>query len=118
MIERCYFHCRLGFPSTIWQLCEIATSVVQKRSPDEKLGQRWEKAFKKKHLEVKTRFSKLIDFIRNIRGNDIDLMNHFFNKILYIIPIFYFIVYFIYLFIYLLYCLFIYPSSLFVYLIN
>jgi len=78
-------------------LREIATSVVQKRNPDEKLGERWEKPFKKRHPEVKTCFSKQIDFIRNIRGNDIDLMNHFFNEVLYIIPIFYFIVYFIYL---------------------
>ena len=103
-----------GFPTTIWQLREIATSVVQKRSPDEKLGQRWEKAFKKRHPEVKTRFSKEIDFIRNIRGNDIDLMNHFFNEVLYIIPIFYFIVYFIYLFIYYIVYLFILLLYLFI----
>jgi len=97
VIERCYFRCRLGFPPTIWQLHEIATTVVQKRNPGEKLGERWEKSFKKRHPEVKTHFSKQIDFIRNICGNDIDLMNHFFNEVLYIIPIFYFIVYLIYL---------------------
>jgi len=81
VIERCYFRCRLGFPPTTWQLREIATSVVQKRNPEAKLGQSWEKSFKKRHPEVKTRFSKQIDFIRNIRGNDIDLMNYFFNEV-------------------------------------
>ncbi|RPA90591.1 hypothetical protein L873DRAFT_1570083, partial [Choiromyces venosus 120613-1] len=62
VIERCYFRCRLGFPPTIWQLREIATSVVQKRNPDEVLGKRWEAAFKKRHPEVRTRFSKQLDF--------------------------------------------------------
>ena len=63
---------------------------------------------------MKTRFSKQIDFIRNIHRNDIDLMNHFFNRVLYIIPIFYFIVYFIYLFIYLFILLFFYLSFFFI----
>ena len=81
VIKRCYFHYRLGFPPTIWQLREIATSVVQKRNPKAKLGQSWENSFKKRHPELKTRFSKQIDVIRNIRGNDIYLINHFFNEV-------------------------------------
>ncbi|PUU73046.1 hypothetical protein B9Z19DRAFT_1069297 [Tuber borchii] len=54
VIDRCYFSCRLGFPSTIWQLREIATSVVQKRNPHEELGKRWEEAFKKRHPELES----------------------------------------------------------------
>jgi len=38
--DRCYFHCRLEFPPTIWQLCEMATTMVQKRIPNKKLGKR------------------------------------------------------------------------------
>ena len=61
---------------------------------------------------MKKRFSKQIDFIRNIRGNDIDLMNHFFNKILYIIPILFNLLFI--LFIYLFIILFIYLSFFFI----
>jgi len=81
VVERCYFRCRLGFPPTIWQLREIATCIVQKRDPGIVLGKRWEQAFKKRHEDVKTKFSKQLDFIRNIRGNDIQLMNSFFNEV-------------------------------------
>ncbi|RPA90597.1 hypothetical protein L873DRAFT_1848733 [Choiromyces venosus 120613-1] len=28
VLEHCYFRCRLGFPPTIWQLREIATSII------------------------------------------------------------------------------------------
>jgi len=38
VVEHCYFHCRLGFPPTIWQFYEIATAVVRKRNPNEVLG--------------------------------------------------------------------------------
>jgi len=67
----------------IWQLCGIATSIVQKRIPNEKLGKRWEVRFKKRHPEVKTRFSKQLDFIRNLRGNDIQLIHHIFDEVSY-----------------------------------
>jgi len=83
VLDRCYFHYRLGFPPTVGQLREIATSIVQKRIPNEKLGKRWEARFNKRHPEVKTRFSKQLDFIRNLRGNDIQLMHHFFDEVLY-----------------------------------
>jgi len=117
VIDRCYFRCRLGFPPTVWQLREIATSVVRKRNPLETLGKWWEEAFKKRHPEVKSRFSKQLDFIQNIRGNDPQLMNHFFDEVsLYL---FHFISFSCFLFIsyivYFLYCLFL-VFYLFIYL--
>ncbi|RPA98203.1 hypothetical protein L873DRAFT_1688602, partial [Choiromyces venosus 120613-1] len=53
----------LGFPPTIWQFREIATAIVWKRNSHDILGQRWEKGFQKQHPEVKSRFSKQLDFI-------------------------------------------------------
>ena len=83
VLDQCYFCCRLGFPPTIGQLRKIATSIVQKRILNKKLGKRWEARFKKRHPEVKTRFSKQLDFIRNLRGNNIQLMHHFFDEVSY-----------------------------------
>ena len=42
VVDRCYFCCRLEFPPTIWQFRQIATTVLQKRNPNEVLGKRWE----------------------------------------------------------------------------
>ena len=81
VLERCYFRCRLGFPPTIWQWKEIAHSIVRKRNPTEILGQSWEKNFKKRHPEVKSRFCTQLDFVRNTQGNDLELMTKIFDQV-------------------------------------
>ncbi|PWW76200.1 hypothetical protein C7212DRAFT_189609 [Tuber magnatum] len=43
--DHCYFRCRLGFPATIWQLQDIAVSVVQKRNQSDTSGRQWEIGF-------------------------------------------------------------------------
>ncbi|RPB04708.1 hypothetical protein L873DRAFT_1799104 [Choiromyces venosus 120613-1] len=63
VLEYCYFCYHLGFPSIIWQLREIATSIIQKRNPQETLRKIWEEAFKRRHPEAKTGLSKQLDFI-------------------------------------------------------
>ncbi|RPA92497.1 hypothetical protein L873DRAFT_1817577 [Choiromyces venosus 120613-1] len=63
VLKHCYFYYHLGFPPIIWQLHANGTSIVQKRNPKETLGKRWEEAFKRRHPEVKTSFSKQLDFI-------------------------------------------------------
>jgi len=84
VVDRCYFRYRLGFPATIWQLCDIALSILRKRKPEEKIGKRWEVGFRRRHPEMKFRFSKQLDFVRKLRGNDIGLINHFFDEVMYI----------------------------------
>ena len=87
-VDRCYFRCRLEFPATIWQVCDIALSILQKRKPEETLGKWWEVGFVRRHPDVKSRFSKQLDFIRNLRGNNVELINHFFNEVLCLYSVF------------------------------
>ena len=81
VLERWYFCCWLGFPPTIWQWKEIAYSIVRKQNPTEILGQSWEKNFKKRHREVKSRFCAQLDFVHNTQGNDLELMTKFFDQV-------------------------------------
>src|SRR5205807_5900894 len=81
VLERCYFRCRLGFPPTIWQWKDIAHWIVRKRNPNKTLGKTWEQNFKRRYPEVKSRFSSQLDFVRNMQGNDIELMTKFFELV-------------------------------------
>ncbi|PWW77623.1 DDE-domain-containing protein, partial [Tuber magnatum] len=85
VLDRCYFRCRLGFHPTIWQWKEVALAIVQKRKPHKTLGKLWERKFKKRHPEAKSRFSSQLDFVCNTKGNNVELITRFFEEYISII---------------------------------
>jgi len=83
VVERCYLRCLWGFPPVIFQVQRLAQDILQRRIPNEVLGKRWISNFYKRHPEVKSKFSKQMDYIRSIRGNDPKIIEDFFTSVRY-----------------------------------
>ena len=82
LVERCEQLGRLGFPLTVEEVRECALAIYRKRLPNGTLGKNWVRdSLYKRHPEVRSRFSKQMDYKRSICGNSPNIINNYFNMV-------------------------------------
>ena len=50
-----------------------------------KLGRGWLDGFYRRHPEVKTKYSKGLNYVRTVKGNDIKMLEHFYKMLLEVV---------------------------------
>ena len=81
VVERCYELGRCGFPPRIVDVKELAETIARTREKNITLGVHWIEGFYQRHKEVKYFYSKSIEYIRTARGNNVQLLNDFFDMV-------------------------------------
>jgi len=82
LVERCEQLGRLGFPLTVEEVRECALAIYQTRIPNGTLGKNWVRdSLYKRHPEVRSRFSKQMDYKRSICGNSPNIINNYFDMV-------------------------------------
>jgi hypothetical protein len=79
LIDRCAKMQDWGFPLRVYKVVLLATGILQKRVPKAELGKGWKQGFYKRHGEVKSRYSKAIDYVRACKGNNLAIVKEFFK---------------------------------------
>jgi len=82
LVERCEHLGKCGFPVTVEEVREHALHIYQQRVPDGILGKNWVKdSFYHRHAEVKSKFSKQLDYRRRLCGNNKELLSDYFDTV-------------------------------------
>ena len=82
LVERCEHLGKCGFPVTIEELREHALHIYQQRVPEGVLGKNWAKdSFYHRHPEVRSKFSKQLDYKWQLCGNNKNLLSNYFDTV-------------------------------------
>ena len=85
LVERCEHLGRCGFPVTVEDVRDHALHVYQQRLPEGRLGKDWVKdSLYHRHPEVRSKFSKQLDYKRRLCGNNRDLLSNCFDTVGYL----------------------------------
>lgn len=79
VILRCELLGKWGFPPEIWKVKEIAQIIANERDPTIKVERRWFELFRKRHTILRTVYSNQLDYIRAVRGDNLKILNDFFD---------------------------------------
>ncbi|KAH8148460.1 uncharacterized protein LAJ45_07563 [Morchella importuna] len=82
LVDRCYFLDKIGFPPAVWRVRELALEILQRRDPRATLGKKWvSEGLYHRHPEMRSVYSRHIEWLRTVRGNDSEIMTKFFDEL-------------------------------------